>query len=205
MKPVSEDEDIVNTLVPAVEKAYCDSFSTFEQTLEVEGKGTIHLIQKLDLVALEEGDPTQVAIKHSFVKDAESGEMRFYVPAGYYNEQWPFVFTGIRLMVVAEPAEGYVLEPNGITYRASKDGNLMTVTVEDSSEVNVMEPLPWKAKFSKLAPIYVTYDLSLTSADDSANTYLPPEATTAESLELASNTDTVAFWKPFQVGTCFQG
>ena len=205
MKPVSEDEDIVNTLVPAVEKAYCDTFSTFEQTLEVEGKGTIHLIQKLDLVALEEGDPTQVAIKHSFVKDAESGEMRFYVPAGYYNEQWPFVFTGIRLMVVAEPAEGYVLEPNGITYQTSKNGNLMTVTVEDSSEVNVMEPLPWKAKFSKLAPIYVTYDLSLTSADDSANTYLPPEATTAESLELASNTDTVAFWKPFQVGTCFQG
>ncbi len=205
MKPVSEDEDIVNTLVPAVEKAYCDTFSTFEQILEVEGEGTIHLIQKLDLVALGEGDPTQVAIKHSFVKDAESGEMRFYVPAGYYNEQWPFVFTGIRLMVVAEPAEGFVLEPNGITYQTSKNGNLMTVTVEDSSEVNVMEPLPWKAKFSKLAPIYVTYDLSLTSADDSANTYLPPEATTAESLELTSNTDTVAFWKPFQVGTCFQG
>ena len=201
----AEDVELKNILIPDESQAVCDSFSSLKQTLTVEGKGSIHFEQVLDVTPVAEGDPEQAVIKHSFENSEDENYMQ--VPAIHrYASNGSWTTVGFKVRVVAEPGEGYTFDSkNAITYEKNVDGNHETIVVEDSSFVNLMRPLAWNVKFSKLAPIYVSYDLSLTSADDSANTYLPPEATTAESLELTSNTDTVAFWKPFQVGTCFQG
>ncbi len=92
-----------------------------------------------------------------------------------------------------------------LTYETSKNGNYIIAELEDGDSLNVMESLVFNAKFKRLAPIYVTYDLSLSSAEDTANTYLPVSAKTAETLEIATDADSVAFWKPYRTDKCFAG
>ena len=200
-------ETAINVLVPDTDESNrnCDNAETYKQTLTVEGEGTILLEQVIGDAPESPEDPAQVVLAHSFVEDEATGVLTLNVPAAY-NEVGPdFLIeqTGIKFRVVAVPAENYTLDK--ISYETAKNGNVMTVTVEDSAEVNVMESLPWTVKFKSLAPIYVTYDLSLVYPDDSADTYLPTNATKSETLELANNADTVSFWKPYRVSTCFQG
>ena len=200
-------ETAINVLVPDTDESNrnCDNAETYKQTLTVEGEGTILLEQVIGDAPESPEDPAQVVLAHSFVEDEATGVLTLNVPAAY-NEVGPdFLIeqTGVKFRVVAVPAENYTLDK--ISYETAKNGNVMTVTVEDSAEVNVMESLPWTVKFKSLAPIYVTYDLSLVYPDDSADTYLPTNAAKSESLELASNADTVSFWKPYRVSTCFKG
>lgn len=200
-------ETAINVLVPDTDESNrnCDNAETYKQTLTVEGEGTILLEQVIGDAPESPEDPAQVVLAHSFVEDEATGVLTLNVPAAY-NEVGPdFLIeqTGVKFRVVAVPAENYTLDK--ISYETAKNGNVMTVTVEDSAEVNVMESLPWTVKFKSLAPIYVTYDLSLVYPDDSADTYLPTNAAKSESLELASNADTVSFWKPYRASTCFQG
>jgi len=200
-------ETAINVLVPDTDESNrnCDNAETYKQTLTVEGEGTILLEQVIGDAPESPEDPAQVVLAHSFVEDEATGVLTMNVPAAY-NEVGPdFLIeqTGVKFRVVAVPAENYTLDK--ISYETAKNGNVMTVTVEDSAEVNVMESLPWTVKFKSLAPIYVTYDLSLVYPDDSADTYLPTNAAKSESLELASNADTVSFWKPYRASTCFQG
>ena len=199
-------ETAINVLVPDTDESNrnCDNAETYKQTLTVEGEGTILLEQVIGDAPESPEDPAQVVLAHSFVEDEATGVLTLNVPAAY-NEVGPdFLIeqTGVKFRVVAVPAENYTLDK--ISYETAKNGNVMTVTVEDSAEVNVMESLPWTVKFKSLAPIYVTYDLSL-GVTDSADTYLPTNATKSEMLELASNADTVVFWKPYRASTCFQG
>ncbi|MDY6264735.1 MAG: T9SS type A sorting domain-containing protein [Fibrobacter sp.] len=199
-------ETAINVLVPDTDESNrnCDNAETYKQTLTVEGEGTILLEQVIGDAPESPEDPAQVVLAHSFVEDEATGVLTLNVPAAY-NEVGPdFLIeqTGVKFRVVAVPAENYTLDK--ISYETAKNGNVMTVTVEDSAEVNVMESLPWTVKFKSLAPIYVTYDLSLGVAD-SADTYLPTNATKSEKLELANNADTVVFWKPYRASTCFQG
>ena len=200
-------ETAINVLVPDTDESNrnCDNAETYKQTLTVEGEGTILLEQVIGDAPESPEDPAQVVLAHSFVEDEATGVLTLNVPAAY-NEVGPdFLIeqTGVKFRVVAVPAENYTLDK--ISYETAKNGNVMTVTVEDSAEVNVMESLPWTVKFKSLAPIYVTYDLSLVYPDDSADTYLPTNATKSEKLELANNADTVVFWKPYRASTCFQG
>ena len=200
-------ETAINVLVPDTDESNrnCDNAETYKQTLTVEGEGTILLEQVIGDAPESPEDPAQVVLAHSFVEDEATGVLTMNVPAAY-NEVGPdFLIeqTGVKFRVVAVPAENYTLDK--ISYETAKNGNVMTVSVEDSAEVNVMESLPWTVKFKSLAPIYVTYDLSLVYPDDSADTYLPTNAAKSESLELASNADTVSFWKPYRVSTCFKG
>ena len=199
-------ETAINVLVPDTDESNrnCDNAETYKQTLTVEGEGTILLEQVIGDAPESPEDPAQVVLAHSFVEDEATGVLTLNVPAAY-NEVGPdFLIeqTGVKFRVVAVPAENYTLDK--ISYETAKNGNVMTVTVEDSAEVNVMESLPWTVKFKSLAPIYVTYDLSL-GVTDSADTYLPTNATKSEKLELANNADTVVFWKPYRASTCFQG
>ncbi|MDY6386567.1 MAG: hypothetical protein SPL21_03740 [Fibrobacter sp.] len=199
-------ETAINVLVPDTDESNrnCDNAETYKQTLTVEGEGTILLEQVIGDAPESPEDPAQVVLEHSFVEDEATSVLTLNVPAAY-NEVGPdFLIeqTGVKFRVVAVPAENYTLDK--ISYETAKNGNVMTVTVEDSAEVNVMESLPWTVKFKSLAPIYVTYDLSL-GVTDSADTYLPTNATKSEKLELANNADTVVFWKPYRVSTCFQG
>ena len=200
-----EDVELKNILVPDEDQAVCDTFSSIKQTLTVEGEGTILFEQVLDVSPVAENDPKQVVIKHSFVNGDD--EKYMLVPAIHrYNDEGWWTTVGFKVRVVAIPAEGYALDSkNAITYEKDVDGNHETIVVEDSSFVNIMRPLPWTVKFKSLAPIYVTYDLSLVYPDDSADTYLPTNATKSEKLELANNADTVVFWKPYRASTCFQG
>ena len=200
-------ETAINVLVPDTDESNrnCDNAQTYKQTLTVEGEGTILLEQVIGDAPETPEDPAQVVLAHSFVEDEATGVLTLNVPAAY-NEVGPdFLIeqTGVKFRVVAVPAENYTLDK--ISYETAKNGNVMTVTVEDSAEVNVMESLPWTVKFKSLAPIYVAYDLSLVYPDDSADTYLPTNATKSEKLELANNADTVVFWKPYRASTCFQG
>ena len=200
-------ETAINVLVPDTDESNrnCDNAETYKQTLTVEGEGTILLEQVIGDAPESPEDPAQVVLAHSFVEDEATGVLTLNVPAAY-NEVGPdFLIeqTGVKFRVVAVPAENYTLDK--ISYETAKNGNVMTVTVEDSAEVNVMEALPWTVKFKSLAPIYVAYDLSLVYPDDSADTYLPTNAKKSEMLELANNADTVVFWKPYRASTCFQG
>ena len=205
MTSIETDENFVNALIPTLDTVFCDSFHTLWQTLSVEGQGTILLEQVLNVTPENEGDPTEIVVKHSFVED-ESGDTVLLTPSIHANGDGNWSRVGVKLRVVAIPAEGYTFDPKtAIKYERNVDGNHETVVVEDSSFVNVMWPLSWKVKFTSLAPIYVTYDLSMESADDSANTYLPTNAKKSEMLELASNEDVVPFWTPYRTDLCFEG
>ena len=205
MTSIETDENFVNALIPTLDTVFCDTFHTLWQTLSVEGQGTILLEQVLNVTPENEGDPTEIVVKHSFVED-ESGDTVLLTPSihAYGDGNWSRV--GVKLRVVAIPTEGYTFDPKtAIKYERNVDGNHETVVVEDSSFINVMWPLSWKVKFTSLAPIYVTYDLSMESAEDSANTYLPTNAKKSEMLELASNEDVVPFWTPYRTDLCFEG
>ncbi len=201
-----KSEGFLNTLVPDVERSdyLCDgSENYFTQFLNVEGEGTIKLLQKLGNAPETEDDPAQTVITHSF---SPNDGLNYYmhVPAAYNdNGNGDTVLTGVKFIVQVEPGEGYVLDR--LTYETSKNGNYIIAELEDGDSLNIMENLVFNAKFVNLAPIYVTYDLSLSSAEDSANTYLPTSAVTAGSVELESNADTAAFWKPYRTDKCFAG
>ena len=207
MTSTEKTAGFVNELIPDIEHPDCDSFSTITQMLTVEGQGTLLFEQVLDVTPENEGDPTQIVVKHPFVEDESSGEISLRVPSIHrYNENGNWRRAGVKFRVVAVPAEGYTFDgKNAITYERDSDGNHETIVVEDSSLVNVMWPLSWKVKFTSLAPIYVSYDLSMETADDSANTYLPTNAKKSEVLELASNEDVVPFWTPYRTDLCFEG
>ncbi|WP_407457244.1 InlB B-repeat-containing protein [Fibrobacter sp.] len=205
MTSTEKMDGFVNTLVPDVERSdyLCDgSENYFTQFLNVEGEGTIKLLQKLGKAPESEDDPAQLVVTHSF--SPNDGNFYMHVPAAYNdNGNGDTVLTGVKFIVQVEPAEGYVLDK--LTYETSKNGNYIIAELEDGDSLNIMENLVFNAKFVNLAPIYVTYDLSLSSAEDSANTYLPTSAVTAGSVELESNADTVAFWKPYRTDKCFAG
>ena len=205
MTSTEKTDGFVNTLVPDVERGdyLCDgSENYFTQFLNVEGEGTIKLLQKLGKAPESEDDPAQLVVTHSF--SPNDGNFYMHVPAAYNdNGNGDTVLTGVKFIVQVEPAEGYVLDK--LTYETSKNGNYIIAELEDGDSLNIMENLVFNAKFVNLAPIYVTYDLSLSSAEDSANTYLPTSAVTAGSVELESNADTVAFWKPYRTDKCFAG
>ena len=206
MTSLESSETAKNVLLPDVENPVCptaDGLYFYKQILTVEGEGVVRLEQVLNMSVENEGVPTQIVLSHSFVEDDVTGEKSLIVPVTHHNISPDTAQTGVKFSVVAEPAEGYVLDK--LTYETSKNGNYIIAELEDGDSLNVMESLVFNAKFKRLAPIYVTYDLSLSSAEDTANTYLPVSAKIAETLEIATDADSVAFWKPYRTDKCFAG
>ena len=65
--------------------------------------------------------------------------------------------------------------------------------------------LKMKVEFIELVPVYVTYNLSLTSAADSAKTYLPVDASSTATLEMVKADDEIGMWSPYRTDVCFAG
>lgn len=180
--------DGINTLVPDETLRECQENRTLAvQTLSVEGEGSLAMVQKL------EGNDHLV---HRF------DEGKLYVPKAYNESEGGAVLAGVKLMAVAEPAKGFFLDQ--ISYEVKLNGDPVTVRWQDSTELNVMDNLSWKVVFNRIAPVYVEYDLSL-SPEDSANVYLPQDAVTAGSLEIATVSDSVPLWNPVRTDRCFAG
>ena len=113
MTSTEKTDGFVNTLVPDVERGdyLCDgSENYFTQFLNVEGEGTIKLLQKLGNAPETEDDPAQIVLTHSF---SPNDGLNYYmhVPAAYNdNGNGDMVLTGVKFVVQVEPGEGYVLD-----------------------------------------------------------------------------------------------
>jgi hypothetical protein len=82
-----------------------------------------------------EGVPTQIVLSHSFVEDDVTGEKSLIVPVTHHNISPDSAQTGVKFSVVAEPAEGYVLDK--LTYETSKNGNYIIAELDSREKTHI--------------------------------------------------------------------
>jgi hypothetical protein len=199
-----ENSLAVNTLVPDIDNPACPSANVTvdKHTIQLnrDGDGDLFVVQKLPYPsATTQGAIDTIVLKHSFKKDANDK---------YYLD-----------VPVARDADGSELGIK-LSFKANaKDGNLfrsllyddMTgvaanfVPLLEGENIDMKSNLKMKVEFIELVPVYVTYDLSLTSAADSAKTYLPVDASSTATLEMEKAEDEIEMWSPYRTDKCFAG
>ncbi len=199
-----ENSLAVNTLVPDIDNPACPSANVTvdKHTIQLnrDGDGDLFAVQKLPYPsATTQGAIDTIVLKHSFKKDANDK---------YYLD-----------VPVARDADGSELGIKFSFKANAKDGNLfksllyddMTgvaanfVPLLEGENIDMKSNLKMKVEFIELVPVYVTYDLSLTSAADSAKTYLPADASSTATLEMVKADDEIEFWSPYRTDVCFAG
>lgn len=198
MKAMAGDDDTTtNTLVPDGEFRFCnDDTDYYVLELVVEGPGTLQMVQKVGNDPVNEGDPEPVYVHHAF--KTEDNITYLKVPVVRDGD----VEVGVKLMPVAIPEDGSFLKE--ITYNAVVGGNEMTVVMDDSASINIMQNQVWHVKFEEYKPLQVTYNLSLGAAD-SSNVWIPADGMNEGTIALGENESTTAMWKPYRSDSCFAG
>ena len=196
---MQDDAAAVNVLEPDLDNPVCDGTEeSYRLSLDVEGFGDVYFIQKIGDEPAEDDDPEQTVVVHRFTI-LEGGVGTLSIPK-IFDENGTEV--GVKLAVVAVPADGYVL--NTLSYDVLSNGNSVTVLAQDSSELNIMEPQAWHVKFEQYKPVYVTYDLSL-GEEDSSNVWIPADAVASGSLQIGADGSDAPMWIPFRTDKCFAG
>ncbi|WP_290724603.1 InlB B-repeat-containing protein [Fibrobacter sp. UBA2449] len=191
---------VVNTLELDAEHVVANECSgSYQLMLDVEGEGDVYFIQKIGAEPVEDSDPEQTIVKHVFVRAGDEAPMTLSIPKVFDKNGTE---AGVKLTVVAVPAEGYVL--NTLSYDVMFNGNSVTVLAQDSTELNIMEPQAWHVKFEQYKPVYVTYDLSL-GEEDSSNVWIPADAVASGSLQIGADGSDAPMWIPFRTDKCFAG
>lgn len=148
--------DFVNVMVPDLDNPVCSTGTRGTiniQKLNVEGDGEFYLVQKI-------GD---TVLTHSFEGNS------LVVPGYYESGEMP----GVRLVAVAVPNEGYVL--NKITYEMD-NGNVLDV--DDSTELNITSEGTWNVVFSEYVPeaeYIFTFDMNTEDEVFYANKFMGDE------------------------------
>ena len=190
---------VVNTLEPDEHVVANECDGTHELTLDVEGAGEVYFIQKIGSEPVGADDPEQTVVKHIFISPEENGPMMLTVPKVFDKNGTE---VGVKLTVVAVPADGYVL--NTLSYDVMFNGNPVTVLAQDSSELNILGDQSWHVKFEQYKPVYVTYDLAL-GEEDSSNVWIPADAVPSGSLQIGADGSDAPMWKPYRTDKCFSG
>ncbi|WP_458450788.1 InlB B-repeat-containing protein [Fibrobacter sp.] len=194
------DNPVVNTLELDAEHVVANECSgSYQLMLDVEGEGDVYFIQKIGAEPVEDSDPEQTIVKHVFVRAGDEAPMTLSIPKVFDKNGTE---AGVKLTVVAVPAEGYVL--NTLSYDVMFNGNSVTVLAQDSTELNIMENQNWHVKFEQYKPVYVTYDLAL-GEEDSSNVWIPADAVVSGSLQIGADGSDAPMWIPFRTDKCFAG
>ncbi|MBQ3720357.1 MAG: S-layer family protein [Fibrobacter sp.] len=194
------DNPVVNTLELDAEHVVANECSgSYQLMLDVEGEGDVYFIQKIGAEPVEDSDPEQTIVKHVFVRAGDEAPMTLSIPKVFDKNGTE---AGVKLTVVAVPAEGYVL--NTLSYDVMFNGNSVTVLAQDSTELNIMENQNWHVKFEQYKPVYVTYDLAL-GEEDSSNVWIPADAVVSGSLQIGADGSDAPMWIPYRTDKCFAG
>ena len=200
--PIQAENGYVNTLVPDFNHpkncptGAAASEHFYRISLNQSGEGEVILKQVLSYTPQVPGDPDYIEIRHSFGKDGSGWYLNIpRVLDGSDN-------LGVKLTVEAKPKDGYTLE--SISYKPHGK-TVDEQYVENGKELIFTDALDFTAKFAKLEPVYVTYDLSLKTAEDSSKTYLPVNAVVAGPLDMEKESDDISFWTPYSTDKCFVG
>ena len=196
---IENQSGYVNTLVPDIDHPDCPVGAVTSTTQRVElsrsGDGELTFMQRLSYEPQVPGDPDFIEIKHSFKKDA-SGNLYIDLPRVYDGDGNDL---GVKLSMEAVANDGYVFDV--LSYKVGTASEVLL----NGSEFDFMNGLNMAVDFVELKPVYVTYDLSLKSSEDSSKTYLPVGSVAAGSLKMEKEKDVVEFWKPFRTDKCFSG
>ena len=199
MVSIETQSGYVNTLVPDIDNPDCPVGSVTPTTQRVElsrsGDGELTLKQRLSYEPQVPGDPDFIEITHSFKEDA-SGNLYLDLPRiidGDGND------LGVKFTMEANANDGYAFDV--LSYKVGTSSEVLL----NGSEYDFMNGLDMAVDFVELKPVYVTYDLSLTSAEDSSKTYLPVRSAATGSLQMKKEKDVVEFWQPFRTDKCFSG
>ena len=194
---VGADDATIDTLIPDGEFRFCnDDTEYYTMKLVVEGPGTLQMVQKVGSDPVNEGDPEPVYVHHAF--KTEDNITYLKIPVVRDDE----VEVGVKLMPVAIPEKGSFLKE--ITYETVVNGNELTVVIEDSASINIMQNLVWHVKFEEYKPLQVAYDLSLGAAD-SSKVWIPADGMNEGEIALGENESAVEMWKPYRSDSCFVG
>jgi hypothetical protein len=199
MVSIETQSGFVNTLVPDIDNPDCPVGSVTPTTQRVElsrsGDGELTLKQRLSYEPQVPGDPDFIEITHSFKEDA-SGNLYLDLPRiidGDGND------LGVKFTMEANANDGYAFDV--LSYKVGTSSEVLL----NGSEFDFMNGLDMAVDFVELKPVYVTYDLSLTSSEDSSKTYLPVRSAATGSLKMEKEKDVVEFWQPFRTDKCFSG
>ena len=199
MVSIETQSGYVNTLVPDIDNPDCPVGSVTPTTQRVElsrsGDGELTLKQRLSYEPQVPGDPDFIEITHSFKEDV-SGNLYLDLPRiidGDGND------LGVKFTMEANANDGYAFDV--LSYKVGTSSEVLL----NGSEFDFMNGLDMAVDFVELKPVYVTYDLSLTSSEDSSKTYLPVRSAATGSLKMEKEKDVVEFWQPFRTDKCFSG
>ena len=196
---IENQSGYVNTLVPDIDHPDCPvgAVTQTKQIVELSrsGDGELTFMQRLSYEPQVPGDPDFIEIKHLFKKDA-SGNLYIELPRVYDGDGNDL---GVKLTMEANANDGYIFDV--LSYKVGTASEVLL----NGSEFDFMNGLNMAVDFVELKPVYVTFDLSLKTSEDSSKTYLPVGSFATGSLKMEKEKDIVEFWKPFRTDKCFSG
>lgn len=199
-----ENSLAVNTLVPDIDNPACPSANVTvdKHTIQLnrDGDGDLFAVQKLPYPsATTQGAIDTIVLKHSFKKDAND---KYYLDVPVARDADGSEL-GIKLSFKANAKDGNLFK--SLLYDDMTGVAANFVPLLEGENIDMKSNLKMKVEFIELVPVYVTYDLSLTSAADSAKTYLPADASSTATLEMVKADDEIEFWSPYRTDVCFAG
>ena len=197
--PIEAQSGYVNTLVPDFDHPKnCPTVSVSDHfyriSLDHSGEGEVILKQVLSYTPQVPGDPDHIEVRHSFKKDGSGWYLNIpRVLDGDGNN------LGVKFTVETKAKDGHILKT------LYSGAGTSAEIIKSGDELDVLSEMDWTAEFVPLEPVYVTYDLSLKTAEDSSKTYLPVDAVVAGSLKMEKESDDIPFWTPYSTDRCFVG
>lgn len=197
--PIEAQSGYVNTLVPDFNHPKnCPTVSVSDHfyriSLDHSGEGEVILKQVLSYTPQVPGDPDHIEVRHSFKKDGTGWYLNIpRVLDGDGNN------LGVKFTVETKAKDGHILKT------LYSGAGTSAEIIKSGDELDVLSEMDWTAEFVPLEPVYVTYDLSLKTAEDSSKTYLPVDAVVAGSLKMEKESDDIPFWTPYSTDRCFVG
>ena len=197
--PIEAQSGYVNTLVPDFNHPKnCPTVSVSDHfyriSLDHSGEGEVILKQVLSYTPQVPGDPDHIEVRHSFKKDGSGWYLNIpRVLDGDGNN------LGVKFTVETKAKDGHILKT------LYSGAGTSAEIIKSGDELDVLSEMDWTAEFVPLEPVYVTYDLSLKTAEDSSKTYLPVDAVVAGSLKMEKESDDILFWTPYSTDKCFVG
>ena len=195
--PIEAQSGYVNTLVPDFNHPKnCPTVSVSDHfyriSLDHSGEGEVILKQVLSYTPQVPGDPDHIEVRHSFKKDGSGWYLNIpRVLDGDGNN------LGVKFTVETKAKDGHILKT------LYSGAGTSAEIIKSGDELDVLSEMDWTAEFVPLEPVYVTYDLSLKTAEDSSKTYLPVDAVVAGSLKMNLEDDEIPLWKPYRTDKCF--
>ena len=201
LTPSTNGNFVNNELVPDYDNPDCALAQYHRIKVDIDStKGHLYLVQKLAVPSQTPSLYDSIEITHML--DYTNGTPFINVPKVFDNDGND---NGTKLQVQIVAKEGYFFESvcadkyDGSFCEAFKNGSKLDIWDDNSDDGS------WHVRFAELNPVYVTYDLSLTSAEDSAKVYLPAGAAPTGTLKMDTDKDSVVLWKPFRTDMCFAG